>query len=187
MKLVILHLLRVLATAGSPFASALAWSLRQVLSSLAFSVEIQRVSSSLIGWQGQRMRGLQNVRRWQVTLGLVIGLSVLVRLARTLCAAMSHAAWRLRSIQQRMNAARSFDEWEAYASDLDAIRDERKRPHERTEKHFDEKLLSAKVKELSDLKSSGRVEELQFALRADLYRDFGNVTNKFVLICSKAA
>lgn len=73
-KLVVLHVLRVLAAAGSPFASALAWSLRQVISSMALSVEIKRVSSSLIGWQGQRMRGLQNVRRWQVTLGVFCSL-----------------------------------------------------------------------------------------------------------------
>lgn len=70
-KLVVLHLLRVLAAAGYPFASALAWSVRQVISGLAFSDEMKRVSSSLIGWQGQRMRGLQNVRRWQVTLGVL--------------------------------------------------------------------------------------------------------------------
>lgn len=73
-KLVVLHVLRVLAAAGSPFASALAWSLRQVISSMALSVEIKRVSSSLIGWQGQKIRGLQNVRRWQVTLGVLCSL-----------------------------------------------------------------------------------------------------------------
>lgn len=112
--------------------------------------------------------------------GCMIGFNVLLRLARMLCSAMSHAAWRLRSIQQGMEIATSYDEWQAYASDLDAIRDERQGRHKKTEKHFDEKLLSAKVKELSELKASGRVEKLQFALRADLYRDFGNVTNKFV-------
>lgn len=110
----------------------------------------------------------------------MIGFSVLLRLVRMLCAAMSHAAWRLRSIQQRMDTATSYDEWQAYASDLDAIRDERQGRHKKAEKHFDENLLSAKVKELSELKASGRVETLQFALRADLYRDFGNVTNKCV-------
>lgn len=118
--------------------------------------------------------------------GFLLGLSVLVRLSRMLYAAMSHSAWRLRTIEQRMKAAASFAEWEAHASDLDALRDERKRPHEQTEKHFDERLLSAKVKELVELKASGRVEELQFALRADLYRDFGNITNKSVTALPKS-
>lgn len=110
----------------------------------------------------------------------MIGFSVLIKLARMLCSAMSHAAWRLRSIEQRMDKAGSFEEWQAYASDLDAIKDEQKRSNKRMGSFFDENLLAAKVKELSALKASGRVEELQFSLRADLYRDFGNLTNKFV-------
>lgn len=68
-KLMILHILRVLTAVGSPFASALAWSFRQVVRGLTFSVEVKRVSTALIGWQGQRMRRLHNVRRWHVTVG----------------------------------------------------------------------------------------------------------------------
>ena len=116
-----------------------------------------------------------------VVAGVMLGFGVLLKLARVLCSAMSHAAWRIHSIQQQMDSATSFDEWQAYACDLDAIKDEQTRSHIQMGAFFDENLLAAKVKELCSLKAAGRVEQLQFSLRADLYRDFGNLTNKYGL------
>lgn len=69
LKLIIFHLLRVIAAAGSPCARAVAWPLRQLFSSIAVSMEIKRMSTSLIGWQGQKLRGLHNFRRWHFTAG----------------------------------------------------------------------------------------------------------------------
>jgi Domain of unknown function (DUF3336) len=56
---------------------------------------------------------------------------------------------------------------------------------EPSESQYEGKLLSAKTAELKALRAGGRVQDLIFALRADLYRNFGNITNKCVsiLIC----
>jgi hypothetical protein len=101
--------------------------------------------------------------------------------AKKLAARCSHAAWRMRSIEERMEEASSFEEWQVLASDLDAIREELKRGHAQTESLYDEKLLSAKVQELTQLRNKGRIEWVMFSLRADLFRNFGNITNRCVV------
>ena len=76
-----------------------------------------------------------------------------------------------------MEATRSFDEWQQLASEYDDIhRREKQGPS--AQELYDVKLLEAKTTELERLRGEGRVEDLMFVLRSDLYRDFGNMTNR---------
>jgi hypothetical protein len=80
-----------------------------------------------------------------------------------------------------MESSEAFDEWQALASELDEIREQMKSQSSKSETKnslFDERLLAAKIAELESLRSRGRVHDLIFSLRSDLYRDFGNVTNR---------
>ena len=76
-----------------------------------------------------------------------------------------------------MESAQSFEEWQALASEYDLIQSkERRQPKARD--LYDVNLLEAKTRELERLRLAGRTQELMFELRADLHRDFGNITNR---------
>jgi hypothetical protein len=112
-----------------------------------------------------------------VCTGVLLLGGLMYRSARFCWALIDHAARRQRSIQARMEITTSFEEWQALASDLDAIREHTKQSGPAKEL-YDETLLAAKVAELDSLRSRGRVQDLMFVLRSDLYRDFGNITNR---------
>ena len=99
------------------------------------------------------------------------------RSAAWLWTVFNHAARRERSILAQMQNAQSFEEWQALAGDLDEIR-QQMRPRRADASMYDEALLAAKVAELDALRARGRLEDLMFSLRSDLYRNFGNVTNR---------
>jgi hypothetical protein len=145
---------------------------------------------------------LPDFRRWHVSLGtslqkfkcdrydyvlckdllaftgiLLLG-GFLWKCAQKAKAILSHASWRIRSLEQRMEEATSYEEWLALADDLDAIRDEQRRHATRPQELYDENLLAAKVNELQRLRDSRQLDQLVFSLRADLFRDFGNITNR---------
>ena len=115
-----------------------------------------------------------------VRVGLILLGGFVFRTVRALAKSCSHASWRLRSLEKRLEDATSFVQWHSLADDLDAIRDEQSRngSSARQPQLYDESLLRAKVNELQELRETGQVDKLVFALRADLYRDFGNSTNK---------
>jgi hypothetical protein len=111
---------------------------------------------------------------------LLLG-GVLYRALRLCWQSLNHAARRARTIQTHMEAATSFTEWQSLASELDAIRDHSKqggRTRDGKNDLYDEKLLAAKVAELEGLRAVGNIEDLMFSIRSDLYRDFGNITNR---------
>ena len=115
-----------------------------------------------------------------VRTGLILLGGFVYRTVRALAKSCSHASWRLRSLEERLEVAKSFAQWQSLADDLDAIRDEQSRNSSsaRQPQLYDESLLRAKVTELQELRATGQVEKLVSALRADLFRDFGNSTNK---------
>ena len=111
---------------------------------------------------------------------LLLG-GVLYRALRLCWQALNHSARRARTIQVRMEDATSFMEWQSLASELDAIRDHSKqggRTRDGKNDLYDEQLLAAKVAELEKLRAVGNIEDLMFAIRSDLYRDFGNISNR---------
>jgi Domain of unknown function (DUF3336) len=114
------------------------------------------------------------------TAGLLLAGGLALKLARFVWTLLNHAARRARTIQARMECAASFQEWQALASDLDAIRDQSRSGGVRNAKNelYDSALLAAKVAELESLRQRGNVEDLMFSIRSDLYRDFGNITNR---------
>lgn len=123
-------------------------------------------------------------KREKCCTGVLLLGGVLYRALRLCWQSLNHAARRARTIQARMETAASFTEWQSLASELDAIRDHSKqggRTRDGKNDLYDEKLLAAKVAELEGLRAVGNVEELMFSIRSDLYRDFGNITNRCAL------
>lgn len=111
---------------------------------------------------------------------LLLGASIYKAL-RVLANTCSYESWRQRSLEKRMEEATTFAQWQALADDLDAIRDEQRRNSTRKQPEvYDESLLRAKVNELNELRETGQIDKLVFSLRADLFRDFGNCTSRYV-------
>lgn len=98
------------------------------------------------------------------------------------------AAWRdskneqvqqKRSLQAKMVASRSYFEWSLNAAKLDALggTNQEQRWQQET-RLYDRRLLEEKVAHLRHVRTSGAgVAEQMFAVRADLMRNLGNITN----------
>lgn len=103
------------------------------------------------------------------------------RCVRVLLVLFNHAARRARHVQQRMDNATSYKEWVSLASELDSIHKQQRAGSQQQDGRqglYDEKLLNSKVAELQSCRLRGNVESLMFSIRSDLFRDFGNITNR---------
>lgn len=115
--------------------------------------------------------------------GALILAGLAYRCARVIFVLFNHAARRARAISCRMDAAASYEEWVELASELDSVHGQRRDGQPQQDgRHglFDEKLLNSKVAELESCRMRGNVESLMFSIRSDLFRDFGNITNRCV-------
>lgn len=84
-----------------------------------------------------------------------------------------------RLLQLKMANSKSYFEWSIHAAKLDALdgTDQESRWNQET-RLYDRRLLEEKVSHLRHVRKSGTgVEEQMFAVRADLLRNLGNITN----------
>eukprot|EP00887_Chlorella_sp_A99_P001278 scaffold14.g1278.t1 len=121
---------------------------------------------------------LLDVRRWHyaaAALAIYSSLAAAIRAWRLL---HDQAHQQKRRLLAKMSLSRSYFEWSINAAKLDALEgvDQQERWRQET-RLYDRQLLREKVQHLRKVRECGSVGEQMFAVRADLLRNLGHMTN----------
>ncbi|PSC75941.1 Triacylglycerol lipase SDP1 isoform A [Micractinium conductrix] len=185
-------LLKSLLLLGAPLRLAVAANLWAGRTLRSLAAELARRLMALAGWlhgrlQHPRLRRVQLVferaagwplRRWHLALAALVAGKAALWAGRWWAECSSGLRQRRRAAQRRMAAAGSYDEWAEAAQELESLRglDPRSRFLLETSL-YDRRLLYDRVQYLQRVRKRGDVTEVMFALRADLLRNLGNMTN----------
>jgi hypothetical protein len=86
-------------------------------------------------------------------------------------------------LKRALEQASSYEEWSVAATKLDQLEgispEEKKARWKRETKLYDRKLLEERLRHLRQVRAGGRISEMMFAVRADLLRNLGNMTNRW--------
>lgn len=176
-------LLTVLGVLGAPFRTSARWA----ASSWHLAQALRRFVLRLLGYMAAAPRsgalqrlggGIVDVRRWHLAAASLLAATVVsgaVRLVRDL---RDEAVQQKRRLLWKMANSRSYFEWGINAAKLDSLEgvDQQQRWSRET-RMYDRKLLREKVCHLRKVRAGGVVGDQMFALRADLLRNLGNITN----------
>ena len=95
----------------------------------------------------------------------------------------SDAAFQERKrLKRLLEQGSCYEEWSLAASKLDNV--EGKSPEEKKARCrnelrlYDRRLLEERLKHLREVRERGHISEMMFAVRADLLRNLGNMTNR---------
>ena len=72
-----------------------------------------------------------------------------------------------------------YEEWSDAAAALEQLEGPE---HPKFSKMYDRRLVEARAKHLAAVRARGDVQEMMFAVRADLLRNLGNMCNRFRLL-----
>lgn len=93
-------------------------------------------------------------------------------------------ARRKRILRAEMDAAPTYEEWALAATRLDQLEGHGEREQasrwQREIRLYDRQLLKDRVRDLRRVRQHGKLGEMIFAVRADLLRNLGNMTNRCV-------
>ena len=85
-------------------------------------------------------------------------------------------------LKRALEQASSYEEWSVAATKLDNVEGnspEEKKARWRSEMRlYDRRLLEERLKHLREVRERGHISEMMFAVRADLLRNLGNMTNR---------
>lgn len=85
-------------------------------------------------------------------------------------------------LQRAMVQASSYEEWSVAATKLDQLEgispEEKRTRWKRETRLYDRRLLEERLRHLRTVRKGGRISEMMFAVRADLIRNLGNMTNR---------
>ncbi|KAH8723976.1 acyl transferase/acyl hydrolase/lysophospholipase [Phaeosphaeriaceae sp. PMI808] len=84
-------------------------------------------------------------------------------------------AHRKQILYLRMNNAETYDEWNASATELDALEENDAWKEEDQSEEYDAALVAARLKELDDARVSCNVRRIHFQMRNRLARDLGGM------------
>jgi hypothetical protein len=94
-------------------------------------------------------------------------------------------ARRKRQLRAEMEAAPTYGEWALAATKLDQLEGHGERARAtrwaREIRLYDRQLLKDRVRDLRRVRQHGKLGEMIFAVRADLLRNLGNMTNRCVI------
>jgi Domain of unknown function (DUF3336) len=92
-------------------------------------------------------------------------------------------ARKKRILRAEMEAAPTYEEWALAATRLDQLEghgeQEQATRWQREIRLYDRQLLKDRVRDLRRVRQNGKLQEMLFAVRADLLRNLGNMTNRF--------
>ncbi|GAB4818543.1 hypothetical protein N2152v2_005589 [Parachlorella kessleri] len=181
-------LVKLLLVAGEPIRRLVALNLWAGRSIQHLAAALGRQVLVLAGWlygrAGYRRWMLQferqyfPLRRWHVLLAGVLAAKALHWGFRQWHEVVSGKHKRRRDLLLTMDQAQDYDEWSSAAlelEDLDGI-DERARWQVEA-RLYDRRLVQERRAYLTRVRERGEVVETMFALRADLLRNLGNMTN----------
>ena len=85
-------------------------------------------------------------------------------------------------LRKALVQASSYEEWSVAATKLDQLEgisaEEKKARWKRETRLYDRRLLEERLRHLKEVRGRGRISEMMFAVRADLMRNLGNMTNR---------
>ncbi|PSC75647.1 Triacylglycerol lipase SDP1 [Micractinium conductrix] len=124
-------------------------------------------------------RGALEVRRWHIAAAGLLAASAACSAAKYVRDLKDEAVQQKRRLLAKMAASKSYFEWSIHASKLDNLEgvDQAQRWAHET-RLYDRRLLREKAAHLRKVRAcGGGVADQMFALRADLMRNLGNITN----------
>ena len=108
--------------------------------------------------------------------------TALCRAIQAVKEARDEAFQQRKRLKAALANASSYSEWSLAASKLDNIEGnspEEKKARWRNEMRlYDRRLLEERLKHLREVRERGHISEMMFAVRADLLRNLGNMTNR---------
>ncbi|KAI7844766.1 hypothetical protein COHA_001648 [Chlorella ohadii] len=119
-----------------------------------------------------------DVRRWHVAAAGLLAASAASSAAKFVRDMRDEAVQQKRRLSWKMANSRSYFDWAIQAAKLDALEgvDQAQRWAAET-RLYDRRLLREKVAHLRKVRAGGSVADQMWALRADLLRNLGNITN----------
>ncbi|KAI3427163.1 hypothetical protein D9Q98_007100 [Chlorella vulgaris] len=168
---------------GAPFRTSARWA----STAWHLALALRRFLLRLLGYMAAPPRaaalrqlgaGFLEMRRWHLAAAGLLMASVASGALRWLRESRDEAVQQKRRLLWRMAASRSYFEWSIHAAKLDSLEgvDQQQRWGRET-RMYDRKLLREKVAHLRKVRAGGVVGDQMFALRADLLRNLGNITN----------
>lgn len=103
---------------------------------------------------------------------------VVWRVTKLVLSFFDATALRKAQLARDMQTVGSPQEWERLARELDAMPGSNRMPDKEVTKLYDLSLLKETMVENRKVREAGDVAKMMFMLRGDLYRSFGNITNK---------
>ena len=104
--------------------------------------------------------------------------------ARRIQEATDERKLRMKAYLTAMGSASTFEEWSEAATQLNLLREADRHSSSmrwrRQVKLYDHNLLQQRLRHLKQVRQSGKVADMIFAVRADLLRNLGNMTNRCV-------
>lgn len=189
--LIDITLARILITLGSiftPFKGWFTWNLLLGRSAWSLAQELCRVLVRLVGWLTAPPRhsglqhlggGLLRVRRWHLAAAAAVSTQAVRAARQRYRNARDETVQQRRRLQDKIRNSKSYFEWSIAATKLDALDGTSQQQRWGQEVHlYDRKLLEEKVAHLRRVRGGGGgIADQMFALRADLMRNLGNITN----------
>eukprot|EP00884_Botryococcus_braunii_P020442 jgi/Botrbrau1/7081/Bobra.0165s0103.1 len=155
----------------------------------SLSVEAARKAITLIGILAATQRIANpmvvghplDLRRWQILLGVLATVYSSRRGMKAWKDAVDPNARRKRILRAEMEAAPTYEEWALAATRLDQLEGHGEKEQatrwQREIRLYDRQLLKDRVRDLRQVRQNGKLGEMIFAVRADLLRNLGNMTN----------
>jgi len=127
-------------------------------------------SLRLGGWQ---------LRRWHGAFGVVVVASVMAAFFKRMFEKLDDSVRQKRTVMESMAASQSYQEWVRHSLLFHELEGSQKNKAaaRRQTRLYDSRLLDTKLVHLKKVFESGDVREVVMALRADLLRKLGNMTD----------
>ncbi|CAL5228372.1 g11492 [Coccomyxa viridis] len=126
-------------------------------------------------------RGIITVRRWHYTIASILLYTAVCRAIQAIREASDATFQERKRLKRALEQASSYEEWSVAATKLDNVEGnspEEKKARKRSEMRlYDRRLLEERLKHLREVRERGHISEMMFAVRADLLRNLGNMTN----------
>ncbi|KAL3151785.1 hypothetical protein ABBQ38_012757 [Trebouxia sp. C0009 RCD-2024] len=181
---------RVLYALSRPFRQLLALQVFLGRSVYTVFVDFQRSLWGILGWFSAPPRTLRlrklgrgyfRVRRWHgivVTVLLIVSFNTLKQRIQEM---QDPSLRRQKQLRLIMKNATHFSTWNSAVKELVALQGKSQKgataQWRRQTRLYDQRLLQQRLRHLQAVRQSGNLQQIIFALRQDLLRNLGNMTN----------
>ncbi|KAK9843908.1 hypothetical protein WJX84_008684 [Apatococcus fuscideae] len=181
---------RGLLALGEPFRKLVSFYLFFSRSLWTAGADVLRIVWRVVGWLSapprgafwrQLGQGLVELKRWHLTLAAVVAFTAFSRALRQWKESSDDQLKRKRQLEGQLENAHTYEGWALAATKLEQL--EGRNPSvsldrwKRETRLYDRKLLEERLQHLRVVRQQGDVHEMHVAVRADLLRNLGNMTN----------